>query len=82
MNTEEILKTAHIHIESATLRVHIDSIDKYDTNKMSEDELKPDFVMWVSKSHDYDQKKDSLLVEVVGEWDLNILAEWVKKYEQ
>ena len=78
MNTENALKTAHIHFESATFRIHVPNVDGVDLQKL--DDNKPDFVISVGKSHDFFQNKSSLLVDVVDGYDVDLIADWFEKY--
>lgn len=72
----QAIRTAHIHLDSATLRVHVDNIDNYDLDRM--EAFKPDCVMGVSRSNDPSQNKQSFLVCVCGEYDLEEIADMVE----
>lgn len=76
MTIEDSIKTAHIHFESATFRVHLPNIEELNFARL--EETQPDFVLFIGKSHDHTQNKTSLLVEVVGEYDLVVMADWIK----
>lgn len=77
----DILKTAHIHLDNATLRVHVKDSDNFPIKMMMEDEGKPPCILWVGKSSDKSQKKTTILVCVTDLDDLEAIAEWVDKYD-
>lgn len=81
MNTDDILKTAHIHVENVMLRVHVKDSGAFNIGLMNE-LPKPDSVLFIGRSNDQEQTKQSLLVSVVGDYDVNEIADWIKKYEQ
>lgn len=78
----DFLETAHIHLEQATFRVHVNNSTAFDIKAMNEAEDKPDFVLWTGRSNDPEQKQQSILVTVVLDYDLVALARWIKCYEK
>ena len=80
MELNDILKTAHIHIETSTYRVHVSDSSLVDIRMMNQDENRPDFVNGVSYSSDPARNKTSILIETCGEIDLNELADWINSY--
>lgn len=80
MNTENALKTAHIHFESATFRIHVKDADKIDLQKL--DDNRPSFVISVGRSHDFTQKKTSILVDVVDGYNIDEMANWFENYSK
>lgn len=79
MNTEEILKTAHIQLDHANFRVHVKDASVFPFERMEEE--KPDYVLWVSRSNDSTQRETSLIVSVIDGYDLEELADWIRSYE-
>lgn len=79
--TDNILDIAHIHLDSALFRVHVLDSSVFNIEDMNDPDGKPEFVLWVSRSADPEQNKQSILVNVVDGYDLNELAEWIKSYE-
>lgn len=77
----DILKTAHIHLDSATLRIHVKDSLAFNMNMMNEDEKRPPYIMWVGRSNDPEQTKKSILMGVCDGYDLEEIAEWVDKYD-
>lgn len=75
----DILKTAHIHLEQAMLRVHVKDTSVFKLELMEED--KPDYVVWISRSNDKTENKTSLVVCVTDGYDLEEIAEWINKYD-
>lgn len=80
METNEALKTAHIHLEFAMFRVHVNDSSKFDIEAMNEN--KPDFVNFISRSNDKAQQATTLLVDVVDGYDLEKLADWIAENEK
>jgi len=80
MDSLDFLKIAHIQLDNATFRVHVTDSDVFRIDKMN-DGSKPDFVLWISKSNDPEQNKQSLLVTVSDDYNLEDLAKWIKSYE-
>jgi len=78
---EDILKTAHIHLESATFRVHVKDSMAFPIQLMQDGADKPDFVISISRSNDPAQFKQSLLVWVCDGYDIDIIADWITKYD-
>ena len=77
---EQIINTAHIHLDNATFRIHVQDADVFPIRVMNEDDSKPEFILWISKSNDPEQKKQSLLVSVGPYYSLDELNEWVQHY--
>jgi len=77
---EEIFNTANIHVESVMFRVHVKDSSCFKIDLMNELE-KPDSVIFIGRSNDPEQTKQSLLVNVVGDYDINEIGEWITKYE-
>lgn len=76
----DILKTAHIHVEQIIFRVHVGNA--YHFNIEGAMELKPDYVLDVSRSNDKSQQMTTLLVTVIGdEYDLDEMADWIKQHD-
>lgn len=78
MSIEEMLSTAHIHLEHALYRIHVADASKYPIERMNEE--KPSYVLYVAQSLDPDQAKQSLLINA-EECNLGELAAWVRSYE-
>ena len=70
MQVADVLNTAHIHLDCAILRVHVDNVDNYDFDRM--EAFKPDCVTGVGKSSDPHQNRTSFLVHVSGDYDLRV----------
>lgn len=80
MEIDSILKTAHIHLETSTYRVHVEDSSRVDVRMMNQDESRPDFVNGVGYSSDPSRNKTSILIETSGDIDLDKLADWVNSY--
>lgn len=80
MQTEDILKTAHIHLDHAVYRVYVEDSSLIDIKMMNEDENKPSFIFGVGTSNDSARNQHSILVEVNGDLDMNELADWINSY--
>ena len=77
---EEVINTAHIHLDNATFRVHVQDSDVFPIQIMNEDNSKPEFVLWIGKSNDPEQEKQSLLVNVGPYYSLDELSNWISYY--
>lgn len=80
MEVSNILKSAHIHIETTTFRVHVSDASLVDIKMMNEDENKPVCVNDVSRSNDPSQRERSILVHTSGDYDIEELADWINSY--
>ena len=79
---DDIIKTAHIHVDHIMLRVHVKQSSMFPIMMMNADEDKPKAVDWVGYSNDPQQTEHSLLVMCTGEYpDLVAVADWLAKYE-
>ncbi len=81
MSIENILNTAHIHLDNATFRVHVKDSLAFPIQLMNDGADKPDFVITISRSNDPSQFKQSLLVWVCDGYDLDVIAAWISKYD-
>jgi hypothetical protein len=79
---ETVLNTAHIHLDHAVFRIHVQDSRNYPIEEMNESPDKPDFLLYVSYSADPEQTKQSIIAAVVDGYDLNELADWVRKFEK
>ena len=77
---DSVLNTAHIYLDHATFRVHVADVSVFPFDRMNEDD-KPYFVLSIGKSNDPEQNKQSLLVTVSDDYNLEALAKWIKSYE-
>lgn len=79
---EDILKTAHIHLDNATFRVHVKDSAAFDIGIMNHSNDKPEGILWVGRSNDPEQTKQSILVCVCDGYNLEEIAEWISKYNK
>lgn len=76
------INTAHIHLDNAVFRVHVNDTADFDLGRMVEADKKPTGVLWAGRSNDPSQNKTSLLVCVTEGYNLEEVAEWVESFRR
>ena len=78
---DDILNTAHIHVEQVVFRIHVNDTDCFNCFDMTHGEDKPSYVLYISRSDDTDRKTALICSVCTDEYNLEEIAQWIKKHE-